>query len=114
MDGIIVPDGKPEELSYKGKKSFPIEGLNVIVVQTKRGRLSLPLLGQALFSRLLVKQYCKTKHARTVALCGRDDEVLHPLAKRYKIEVVVDKDAVPLRTRRKRARVRKQRSLRRS
>jgi hypothetical protein len=48
------------------------------------------LLGQALFSRLLIKKFFAPKPVRTVALCAADDTVLGPIAKDYGIEVVVD------------------------
>ena len=60
-------------------------------MQTKAKRRGMYLMGQALFSRVLVKKHCSPRSLRTVALCGADDAVLHPIAKRFGIEVVVDK-----------------------
>jgi hypothetical protein len=48
------------------------------------------LLGQALFSRLLIEDRFAPRSVRTVALCAADDAVLRPLAVRFGIEVVVD------------------------
>jgi hypothetical protein len=47
------------------------------------------LMGQALFSRELMKPF-RPASIRTVALCAKDDSVLRPLAEEYGIEVVVD------------------------
>jgi hypothetical protein len=50
-------------------------------------------LGQALFSRELIKDRFAPKSIRTVALCAADDAALRPLAERFGIEVVVDATA---------------------
>lgn len=62
----------------------------MIVVQTKVGRLGMYLLGQALFSRELIANRFAPAKVRTVALVGKDDAVLRPLAEKYGIEVIVD------------------------
>ena len=67
-----------------------LDGQDLIVVQAKASRLGMYLLGQALFSRLLIEDRFAPKSVRTVALCGFDDAVLRPLAVRFDIEVVVD------------------------
>lgn len=64
---------------------------DVLVVQSKAHRLGMYLLGQALFSRLLIEERFAPRSVRAVALCARDDAVLHPLAERCGIEVVIDK-----------------------
>jgi hypothetical protein len=86
LDGVIVLDGEhcrvpPNELEVAGR--------NIVVVQVKRGRLGMYLMGQALFSRELMKQFTPSS-IRTVALCGKDDSVLRPLAEQYDIEVEID------------------------
>jgi hypothetical protein len=48
------------------------------------------LMGQALFSRLLIERQHALRTIRTIALCAVDDTVLRPLAERFGIEVVVD------------------------
>jgi hypothetical protein len=53
------------------------------------------LLGQALFSRLLIEDRFAPRSVRTVALCAADDAVLRPLAVRFGIEVVVDDLVLP-------------------
>jgi hypothetical protein len=49
------------------------------------------LMGQALFSRELMKAFDPAS-IQTVALCSKDDSVLRPLAEAYGIEVEVDAD----------------------
>jgi hypothetical protein len=48
------------------------------------------LLGQAFFSRELIKDRFAPRSVRTVALCAIDDAILHPMAERFGVEVVVD------------------------
>jgi len=48
-------------------------------------------LGQALFSRELIKERFSPRSVRTVALCAAGDAVLRPIAERFGIKVVVDK-----------------------
>jgi hypothetical protein len=67
-----------------------LDGRDLIVVQTKTGRLGMYLLGQALFSRELIKAGFAPRSVLTVALCGRDDAALRPIAERFGIQVVVD------------------------
>ena len=49
------------------------------------------LMGQALFSRELMKPFGPAS-IRTVALCAKDDSVLRPLAEAFGIEVEIDVD----------------------
>jgi hypothetical protein len=86
IDAVIIVDGV-REIALRGKKPVSLDGHDVIVVQAKANRLGMYLMGQALFSRLLIER----QHAlRTIALCAVDDTVLRPLAERFGIEVVVD------------------------
>ena len=90
VDGIIILGGEHRIGSKKEHESLDLNGQDLIVVQTKTGRLGMYLLGQALFSRELVREHCRPRSVRTVALCGRDDDVLHPIAEYFGIEVTVD------------------------
>jgi hypothetical protein len=86
LDGVIALDGehvrvKPNQLDVAGR--------DIVVVQVKRGRLGMYLMGQALFSRELMRPFMPAS-IRTVALCGKDDSVLRPLAEQYGIEVEID------------------------
>jgi hypothetical protein len=59
-------------------------------VQTKALRLGMYLLGQAFFSRELIKDRFAPRSVRTIALCAIDDAILRPIAERFGVEVVVD------------------------
>jgi hypothetical protein len=74
-----------------------LDGHDLIIVQAKAHRLGMYLMGQALFSRVLIKRRFKPRFVRTVALCAIDDLVLRPIAERYGIQVVVDDRAARLR-----------------
>ena len=86
IDAVIIPDGPSQEAHWR---DVNLEGKDVIAVQTKDARLGMYLLGQALFTRALLKRYCGARSVRTVALCTRDDAALNPIAAEMGIEVVV-------------------------
>lgn len=88
LDAVIVLDGD-HRIASRGE-SVILDGHDLIVVQTKAERLGMYLLGQALFSRLLIENRFAPKSVRTVALCAADDTVLRPLAESFGIEVIVD------------------------
>lgn len=54
IDGVILPDGPPEIAHWR---DVDLEGQDIIVVQAKRGRLGMYLMGQALFSAELMKKF---------------------------------------------------------
>jgi hypothetical protein len=86
MDGVIVLG--PEKRIAKWWE-VDLEGQDIIVVQAKARRLGMALMGQALFSAELMKDF-KPKSIRSVMLCTRDDEVMRRLLVSYPfIEVVV-------------------------
>jgi hypothetical protein len=86
LDGVIVLDGEHRRVA---PADLDLAGRDIIVVQVKRGRLGMYLMGQALFSGELMKRFMPAS-IRTVALCGKDDSVLRPLAEQYGIEVEID------------------------
>jgi hypothetical protein len=88
LDAVIVLDGD-HRIASRGE-SVALDGHDLIVVQTKAQRLGMYLLGQALFSRLLIENRFAPRSVRTVALCAADDTVLRPLAENFGIEVIVD------------------------
>jgi hypothetical protein len=93
IDGIIILDGNYRIAPREEHGSLGLSRHDLIVVQTKTGRLGMYLLGQALFSRELIREHFSPRSVRTVALCGRDDDVLRPIAAYFGIEVAaVDKD----------------------
>ena len=88
IDALIVLNEKKQLCS---NTEYDISGKDVIVVQTKSGRLGMYLLGQAYFSKLLIKQH-KPKTIRVVAICGKSDLAMEALAHQENIEVVVISD----------------------
>jgi hypothetical protein len=86
LDGVVVLGGTHRRVP---PADVDVAGRDIIVVQVKRGRLGMYLLGQALFSRELMKPFMPAS-IRTVALCEKDDSVLRPLAEQYGIEVAID------------------------
>ena len=89
VDAIILPNGPNRRLTGKERRNVDIDGQDVIVVQTKTGRIGMYLMGQALFSRVLLRRFHNPKTVRTVALCERWDAALGPIAEEWGIEVVL-------------------------
>jgi hypothetical protein len=87
LDGLIVLDGNNR---IARAEQIKIEGMDVTVLQTKANRLGMYLMGQAFFSRELVKSL-NPKSIRTVAICVQDDSEMHSLCKQFQIEVVIYK-----------------------
>ena len=85
VDGLIVLGEKTR--IHKGN-TYDISGKDVIVIQTKRGRIGMYLLGQAYFSRFLIEKH-KPKSVKSVAICGRNDKVMQELADQHDVEIVV-------------------------
>lgn len=85
LDGLIIIGG-PTEI-YQGKEKN-IQGKDVICIQTKANRLGMYLLGQAFFSKELLKAH-NPKSIKTVAIVSTSDSVLESIAKEFGIEVVV-------------------------
>ena len=85
VDGLIVLGEKTG--IHKGN-TYDISGKDVIVIQTKRGRIGMYLLGQAYFSRFLIEKH-KPKSVKSVAICGRNDKVMQELADQHDVEIVV-------------------------
>src|ERR1700722_9408680 len=75
VDAVIIVDGVRRIAS---PNSVSLDGHDLIVVQTKAQprRLGMSLLGQALFSRLLIEDRFAPGSVRTVALCGLDGAAL--------------------------------------
>lgn len=88
VDGLIVLG---EEKAIHNSNYFDIKGRDVIVIQTKAPRIGMYLLGQAYFSKSLIEKH-KPRSIKTVAICGRNDEVMAELAAEHGIEIVVIAD----------------------
>jgi len=86
LDAVIVPGGQPACVPWR---ELDVAGRDIIVIQAKLGRLGMNVMGQALFSRELMKPFGPAS-VRTVAIVVRDDSVLRPLAEAFGIEVVID------------------------
>jgi hypothetical protein len=79
IDGVLIPYG---EFKIAHWREVSLEGKDIIVVQTKRGRLGMYLMGQAFFSAELMKSF-NPKSIRSIALCEKYDAVLGPLLEKY-------------------------------
>jgi hypothetical protein len=79
LDAVIIPSGRDEVVHWR---HLNLEGLDVIVVQTKARRLGMHLMGQTFFSAELVRKH-GARSVRSVALCTADDAVLRPLLERH-------------------------------
>ena len=78
VDAVILPDEPHRRASVIDYPS--LAGRNVIVVQTKCGRLGMYLMGQALFSARLALT-CGAASVRSILLCRFSDSALFPLLK---------------------------------
>ena len=85
LDGVVILGG---EFRIAKASEVDIEGKDIVVIQTKVNRLGMYLMGQAFFSRELMKTF-KPKSIKTVAICGKDDTVMRDLCKEFDIEVVI-------------------------
>ena len=88
VDGLIVLG---EETRIHNSNTYDIAGKDVIVIQTKRSRLGMYLLGQAYFSKLVINSF-KPRSVKSVAICGRNDNLMQELANMHHIEVIVIAD----------------------
>jgi hypothetical protein len=96
IDGIIVLGFEPHRhwnifggIDTIKPGRISLDNRDIIMVETKTGRLGRYLLGQVLFGRDLILDEFTPKTLRAVALCGEDDPILRRLAARYDIEVVI-------------------------
>jgi hypothetical protein len=101
LDGVIVKDA--ETRIAAPEEEVPLEGKDLIVVQTKAERLGMYLMGQVFFSAQLIQRW-KPRSVVSVALVAKDDEELRPLILQYSgMKVVVcPTEFVPLKPPRKR------------
>lgn len=84
IDGLIVLN---EDAAIHTNNIYEIAGKDVIVIQTKSGRIGMSLLGQACFSKFLIESH-KPRSIKCVAICGRTDAVIEELAKKHDVDVI--------------------------
>lgn len=94
LDAVIVLGGPKRILDRAEHSEMDLRGKDIVVVQTKAGRLGMYLLGQALFSRELMRAFAP-RTVMSVAVCEQDDAALRPLAEKYGVEIVCYGDALP-------------------
>ena len=89
LDAVILPDEPRKRLKGKEVQAVSLKGKNVVVVQAKAKRLGMYLMGQAVFSASLIRQF-NPLSIRSIALCKKDDSVLRPLLAAFPhVEVVI-------------------------
>jgi hypothetical protein len=88
IDAVIIEDGDHRIASRS--ESVSLDWHDIVIVQTNAHRLGMYLLGQAFFSRQLIKDRFAPRSVRTVALCAIDDAILRPIAERFCVEVIID------------------------
>ncbi|WP_422137680.1 hypothetical protein [Endozoicomonas sp. ALC020] len=88
IDGVIVL-GEKEQIAKS--PVYDLQGKDIIVIQTKASRLGMYLMGQAFFSRELMKRF-KPNSIRVVAICKQSDVEMEKLCAEHNIEVVVIPD----------------------
>ena len=85
IDGIIVL-GQDTRIQTGGTYEF--RNKDIIVVQAKAKRLGMYLMGQAFFSREIMKRYMPNS-IMTVAICAKGDPEMEAICAMYGIEVEV-------------------------
>ena len=87
-DGLIILGG---ERKISRRTEVEIDGKDIIIVQTKHGRIGMYLLGQVLFSKLLVEKNFRPRSVKSVALCTKGDLELETIVSKQfpDIEIVV-------------------------
>jgi hypothetical protein len=76
VPAIILPKGQFRQL--QGER-VSLEGEDVIVLHSRKGRVGMAIMGRALFSAQLTMERYKPKSVRSIALCDASDSVLGPL-----------------------------------
>lgn len=95
IDGIIIRGGETKRIPA-GERKISLKNKDVIVVQAKRARLGMPLLGQAILSAALVSKHYEPRSLRSVAVYTKDDAELRSLLYLFPhIEIVVYPDMHP-------------------
>ena len=85
LDGVIIKGG---EKAIVEAGSVDLEGKDIVVLQTKGTRLGMYLMGQAFFSREIMKRY-RPRSIESVAICAQGDAEMEQLCEQFGIKVVV-------------------------
>jgi len=88
MDAVIVLN---EPKKIHNENTYELTDKDVIVVQTKRGRIGMYLLGQAYFSKILIQMH-NPRSVKSIAICGKNDAVMAELASEHDVEILVIPD----------------------
>ena len=88
MDAVIVLN---EPKKIYNENTYELTDKDVIVVQTKRGRIGMYLLGQAYFSKILIQMH-NPRSVKSIAICGKNDAVMAELAAEHDVEILVIPD----------------------
>ncbi len=88
IDGVII-NGDVFGSQIGGTRD--IKGKDIVAIQTKGTRLSMGLMGQALFSRDLLEKH-NPRSVESVAICASGDSVLEEIANKHDIKVVIIPD----------------------
>lgn len=92
IDAIILV-GEPTRERAAHEVS-DLSDYHVVVVQAKDARLGMYLMGQTLFSKVLVERIHHPRSVRALALCKARDAVMGPLLEEFPgIEVVEDHES---------------------
>jgi hypothetical protein len=83
LDGVIVLNGNGRPRIASRGEHVSLNDRDVIVVQTKVGRLNWFHMGQGLLSPELIRRRWQPASLRSVLLCTADDPMLSPLLKSY-------------------------------
>lgn len=86
--GVIVLGN---EKKIAKAKDVDVTNKDIIVIQTKKNRLGMYLMGQAFFSREIMKRH-NPHSIRTVAICGKGDSEMEAICREFNIEVEVFPD----------------------
>lgn len=79
LDGLIIKGGE-HRIARQGEVG--IEGMDIVVVQTKAERLGMYLMGQAFFSAQLMLAF-NPRSVESVCLVSKNDTTLCPLFEQY-------------------------------
>ncbi len=85
IDAIIVLG---EETNRQVGGQYDFTGKDIIVVQTKGSRLGMYVMGQAFFSREIMKRF-NPRSIKTVVICAAGDAEMESLCQLHDIEVVI-------------------------